>query len=62
MQIHYAGTVKASLKIHFIILGATAAGLTSAIALRRAGHDVTVLEVEDTIALVSNYETLRVVA
>lgn len=44
---------EASLKIHFIILGATAAGLACAITLRRAGHQVTLLEVEDEVANVS---------
>ncbi|EKM54065.1 uncharacterized protein PHACADRAFT_162446 [Phanerochaete carnosa HHB-10118-sp] len=41
---------QARLRIHFLVIGTTAAGLASAIALRRAGHRVTVLDVEDQIA------------
>ncbi|KIP08302.1 hypothetical protein PHLGIDRAFT_104562 [Phlebiopsis gigantea 11061_1 CR5-6] len=40
----------ATLRIRFIIIGATAAGLASAIALRRAGHDVVLLDVGDEAA------------
>lgn len=44
---------EAVLKISFIIIGATACGLASAITLRRAGHEVTLLEAEDPIVNVS---------
>lgn len=42
--------IQASLRIHFAVIGATAAGLACAIALRRAGHEVTVFGVQDQIA------------
>lgn len=41
---------EALLRVRFLIIGGTAAGLASAITLRRAGHDVVLLEVEDQVA------------
>lgn len=42
-----------SLKIRFVITGATPAGLAAAVSLRQAGHSVVLLEVEDPRADVS---------
>ena len=50
---HRLKMTEASLKIRFLIIGATAAGLASAVTLRRAGHEVVLLEVEDQVANVS---------
>ena len=42
----------ASLSVDFLIIGAGIAGLASAIALRRVGHRVSVLEKHDSITKV----------
>ena len=42
----------ASLSVEFLIIGAGIAGLASAIALRRVGHRVSVLEKHDSITKV----------
>ncbi|GJE96758.1 FAD-dependent monooxygenase [Phanerochaete sordida] len=39
--------IQARLRIRFVVIGGTPAGLACALALRRAGHDVTVLDVAD---------------
>lgn len=51
------------LKIQFVVIGCTPAGLTSAIALRKVGHEVIVLDTEDEQTLVSLiFSRLRVPA
>lgn len=42
-----------TMKIHFLVVGGSISGLASAIALCRAGHNVTVLDVEEEAEAVS---------
>lgn len=41
------------MRIHFLVIGGTVSGLSCGIALCRAGHNVTILEVEDELDQVS---------
>ena len=50
----------ASLSVDFLIIGAGIAGLASAIALRRVGHRVSVLEKHDSIAKVRRSRPLQI--
>ena len=47
----------ASLSVDFLIIGAGIAGLASAIALRRVGHRVSVLEKHDSITKVRAFSS-----
>lgn len=42
-------STEASLSIRFLIIGETAAGLASAVCLKRAGHEVVLLEREGSL-------------
>jgi hypothetical protein len=53
-QTSHEDAKKASLKIRFVIVGGGAAGLACAVALRRVGHHVTLLEKEPNFVGVSN--------
>ena len=53
LQTSHADAKKAALKIRFVIVGGGAAGLACAIALRRVGHHVILLEKEPNFVGVS---------
>ena len=54
LQTSHADAKKAALKIRFVIVGGGASGLACAVALRRVGHHVILLEKEPNFVGVSN--------
>ena len=54
-QTSHAAAKKAALQIRFVIVGGGAAGLACAVALRRVGHHVILLEKDTNFVGVSNH-------